>query len=56
MEVTVSVYIYESGFEEVSTCIYAQSKRGNKIYGEQLWNSRKKRKSSRREKKKKSMT
>jgi len=28
------VYIDESGFEEISTCIYARSKRGKKIYGD----------------------
>lgn len=37
----------------VSSCIYALSKRGKKIYGDQLWNLRKKRKPSIREKKKK---
>ncbi len=28
------VYIDESGFEEESSCIYAWSKRGKKIYGD----------------------
>ena len=29
------VFIDESGFEEVSTCVYGWSKKGRKIYGEQ---------------------
>lgn len=29
------VYIDESGFDEVSSCIYGWSKKGKKIYGEQ---------------------
>ena len=28
------VYIDELGLEEISTCIYARSKRGKKIYGD----------------------
>ena len=29
------VYLDKSGFEQVSTCIYGRSKRGDKIYGDQ---------------------
>ncbi len=28
------VYVDESGFEEIQTCIYAWAKRGKKVYGE----------------------
>ena len=29
------VFIYESGFEDNQDCIYAWSKKGKKVYGEQ---------------------